>query len=191
MKHPENSIVVAAFYQFAELPDYAGKRAALLEVCEANAVFGTILLASEGINGTIAASRAGIDAVFVHLRGDSRLANLQIKESFAATMPFRRTKVRLKREIVSMGVLDIDPSREAGTYVKPEQWNELLRDPNVLVVDTRNDYEVAIGRFAGAIDPNINTFRDFPGWAKNNSALTHKPKVARKTRCWRIRSSRR
>jgi UPF0176 protein len=173
-----SAIVVAAFYQFADLPDYAAKREALRTVCEANDVFGTILLASEGINGTIAASRAGIDAVLAHLRKDERLANLQIKESFADTMPFRRTKVRLKREIVSMGVPDIDPAQQAGTYVMPEQWNELLSDPNVLVVDTRNDYEVAIGSFPGAIDPRLKTFRDFPEWARSQAALSPDRTVA-------------
>ena len=172
------SIVVAAFYQFADLPDYANKRNDLLEVCRAHGVLGTILLADEGINGTIAASRAGIDAVLARIRSDERLANLQVKESSAESMPFRRMKVRLKREIVSMGVTGIDPSREAGTYVSPEHWNELVQDPDVMVVDARNDYEVAIGSFSGAVDPGIETFRDFPGWAKDHAALRPGRKVA-------------
>jgi UPF0176 protein len=174
----EQKIVVAALYQFAVLPDYALLRAPLLQICLNNGVFGTILLASEGINGTIAGSRQGIDAVVAHIQADERLRQLEYKESHAETMPFHRMKVRLKQEIVALGVPEVNPARDAGTYVKPADWNALISDPDVVVIDTRNDYEVAIGTFEGALDPKTKTFRELPERIANEGSLKAKPKVA-------------
>jgi UPF0176 protein len=174
--------LTAAFYKFVELPDFADLKAPLLAVCEANEVKGLILLAAEGINSTIAGPAAGVHAVLAYLRGDPRLADLQHKEAWSRKSPFYRMKVRLKREIVTMGVPDVNPGRMAGTYVKPQDWNALINDPDVVVVDTRNDYEVGIGTFAGAIDPAIKSFAQLPDWINQNSALNpvsgNKPKVA-------------
>lgn len=175
---PELPIVVAALYRFAALPDFGQLQAPLLEVCRRNGVFGTILLASEGINGTIAGSRNGIDAVIGHIHQDSRLRKLEYKESHAETMPFHRMKVRLKKEIVTLGIPGVDPASNAGTYVKPEDWNDLISDPDVVVIDTRNHYEVAIGTFEGAINPNTESFRELPEKLANEAALRDKPKVA-------------
>ena len=174
----EQKIVVAALYQFAVMPDYAHLQAPLLQSCLNSGVFGTILLASEGINGTIAGSRQGIDTVVAHIQTDERLRQLEYKESYAVTMPFHRMKVRLKREIVALGVPEVNPARDAGTYVKPQDWNALISDPDVVVIDTRNDYEVAIGTFEGALNPNTKTFRELPKRIANESSLKAKPKVA-------------
>ena len=174
--------LTAAFYKFVELPDFADLKAPLLAVCEANGVRGLILLAAEGINSTIAGPAAGVHAVLVYLRSDPRLADLQHKEAWSSKSPFYRMKVRLKREIVTMGVPDVNPGRMAGTYVKPQDWNALISNPDVVVVDTRNDYEVGIGTFAGAIDPAIKSFAQLPDWVTQNAALNppsgKKPKVA-------------
>ena len=174
--------LTAAFYRFVELPDFAQLRAPLLACCEAHEVKGIILLATEGINGTIAGPAEGVHAVLAHLTCDSRLANLQHKEAWSAKSPFYRMKVRLKREIVTMGVPGISPTRMAGNYVKPEDWNALISDPEVVVVDTRNDYEVGIGTFTGAIDPGIKSFARLPEWIAQAPALNpasgKKPKVA-------------
>jgi UPF0176 protein len=155
---------IIALYRFTALPQYTELRQPLLEVCTANNVFGTILLASEGINGTIAGPAAGIDAVLDHIRGLPGCAGVDVKWSSADDNPFYRMKVRLKREIVTMGVPDIDPAQHAGDYVEPEDWNDLISDPDVVVIDTRNDYEVGIGTFERAINPNTTSFRDFPAW---------------------------
>lgn len=174
--------LTAAFYKFVELPDFNELKAPLLAVCEANAVKGLILLAAEGINSTIAGPAAGVHAVLAYLRHDPRLADLQHKEAWSSKSPFYRMKVRLKREIVTLGVPDVNPGRMAGTYVKPQDWNALISDPYVVVVDTRNDYEVGIGSFAGAIDPAIKSFAQLPHWVKQAPALNlasgKKPKVA-------------
>ncbi|MGI9331066.1 MAG: rhodanese-related sulfurtransferase [Gammaproteobacteria bacterium] len=174
----EEKIVVAALYQFAVLPDYALLKAPLLQSCLDNRVFGTILLASEGINGTIAGSRQGIDAVVAHIRADERLRRLEYKESHAEAMPFHRMKVRLKKEIVALGVPEVNPARDAGTYVKPQDWNALISDPDVVVIDTRNDYEVAIGTFEGALNPNTKAFHELPERIASEDLLKAKPKVA-------------
>ena len=156
--------LTAALYKFVDLPDFAELRVPLLAVCEANQVRGTLLLAPEGINGTIAGPPEGVRTVLAHLQADARFASLQPKESWSAEPPFLRMKVRLKREIVTLGVPDVSPTRMAGQYVKPQDWNALISDPDVLVVDTRNDYEVGIGTFTGAVDPRIKTFADLPAW---------------------------
>lgn len=156
--------VVAALYQFTRFEDPAVLRAPLLALCESEGVRGTLLLAREGINGTIAGTRGGIDAVLSHVRSLPGCGAIEWKESPAETMPFGRMKVRLKREIVTMGQPDVDPLAAVGTYVDPADWNALISAPDVAVIDTRNDYEVAIGTFKGAVDPDIRTFRDFPDW---------------------------
>ena len=170
--------LTAALYKFVELSDFANLRAPLLACCEANQVVGTILLASEGINGTIAGAPESIYAVLAFLRSDPRFADLVHKESYSEKLPFYRLKVRLKREIVTMGVPDINPNQMAGQYVKPEEWNKLLDDPDVVVVDVRNDYEVSIGTFKGAIDPKTKSFSELPEWVLKETALREKPKVA-------------
>jgi UPF0176 protein len=173
-----NQIIVAALYKFVSLPDYQEIRPVLQACCDQHQIKGTLLLAKEGINGTIAGSREGINAVLAFLRSDPRFATLEHKESHADEMPFYRMKVKLKKEIVTMGVPDIDPNHIVGTYVKAEDWNAIISDPNVVLIDTRNDYEVAIGTFKGAIDPNIKSFRDFPDWIRQQKNLEKKPKVA-------------
>ena len=173
-----NSFIVAALYKFVDLPDYKALKEPLLACCEQHGVKGTLLLASEGINGTIAGTREGIDAVLNFLRSDARFSDMEHKESHARSMPFYRMKVRLKKEIVTMGVPEINPNKMAGTYVKPEDWNTLISDPDVVVIDTRNDYEVEIGTFRNAINPNIKTFRDFPQWLREQKPLEKKPRVA-------------
>jgi UPF0176 protein len=172
------SLLVAALYKFVELPDFADLKAPLLACCEQHGVKGTLLLAEEGINGTIAGMHAGVHAVLAYLRSDSRLADLTHKESGASKMPFYRMKVRLKKEIVTLGVRGVNPNKMAGTYVKPADWNKLIADPDVVVIDTRNDYEVAIGTFKGALNPNTKSFSDLPEWVRNEPALRTKRKVA-------------
>ncbi len=175
------AFLTAALYQFVDLPDFADLRDPLLACCEAHGVKGTLLLAREGINGTIAGPQAGVHAVLAHLRADPRLARLPHKESWSEHPPFHRMKVRLKKEIVTLRVPGLDPSKTVGQYVKPQDWNALLADPDVLLIDTRNDYEVAIGTFQGAVNPNIKTFTELPAWLDAQPALQgegRKPKVA-------------
>lgn len=176
--HQMSKYLTAALYKFVTLPDFAELKTPLLSCCEANHVKGTVLLAEEGINGTISGLSANINAVLTYLRSDTRLSDLVHKESYADKQPFYRMKVRLKKEIVTMGVPHVKPSEMAGQYVKPEDWNALISDPDVILVDTRNDYEVAIGTFQGAINPKTNNFRELPKWVKNTPELRAKPKVA-------------
>lgn len=168
-------IVVAALYKFADLDNYQDMQKPLRDVCNYHHVKGTLLLAEEGINGTIAGTREGIDAVLSHIRSDKRLTDLEYKESRASSMPFYRMKVRLKKEIVTLGVDGVDPNKQVGTYVSPEEWNQLIEDPEVVVVDTRNSYEVEIGTFKRAIDPKTESFREFPEFVEKD-LLTHKGK---------------
>jgi UPF0176 protein len=163
-----NPVVVAALYKFVALPDYHALREPLLDACLAAGTRGTLLLAPEGINGTIAGSRAAIDSVLGYLRSDPRLADLEYKESYDERMPFYRMKVKLKKEIVTMGVAGVDPNARVGTYVRPQDWNRLVSDPEVLLIDTRNDYECDIGSFRGAIDPRTVNFREFPAYVRAN-----------------------
>ncbi len=179
----EGPWVVAALYKFVRLDDHAALRAPLLALCEERGVCGTLLLAREGINGTIAGRREALDAVLAALRADPRLADLPHKESYALAKPFGRMKVSLKREIVTMGVPEVDPTAVVGEYVKPRDWNALISSPDVVLIDTRNDYEVKIGTFEGAVDPNIRSFRSFPEWALEQGALAadalgRRPRVA-------------
>lgn len=178
MNLPTPPIVVCALYQFVALPDYEALRQPLLDVMLAHHVKGTLLLANEGINGTIAGDRSGIDAVLAHLKQDERFQAIVYKESFDDTMPFYRSKVKLKKEIVTMGVEGIDPKHVVGTYVKPSEWNALISDPDVLLIDTRNDYEIGIGTFQGAINPNTKTFREFPDYVKTQLDPNRHKKVA-------------
>lgn len=173
-----SQVVVCALYKFVRLPDYVALREPLLELMLAHEVRGTLLLAEEGINGTIAGSREGIDAVKAWLEKDGRFEGLSLKESFDETLPFYRTKVKLKREIVTMGVEGIDPNHIVGTYVKPSDWNRLISDPDVVLIDTRNDYEVQIGKFKNAINPVTESFREFPDYVRENLDPARNKKVA-------------
>jgi UPF0176 protein len=157
-------VTVAALYHFTRFADPAALRGPLLELCLAQGVKGSLLLAQEGVNGTIAGPRDGIDAVLAHLRALPGCAALEHKESFADVPPFGRMKVKLKREIVTMGQPDVDPLARVGSYIQPADWNALIAEPDVVLIDTRNDYEVGIGSFAGAVDPDIRSFREFPQW---------------------------
>jgi UPF0176 protein len=173
-----SKIIVAALYKFANLPDYREIQPALLEFSIRQGLYGTLLLAEEGINGTVAGTRAGIDALIAYLQADQRLASLEHKESYADEMPFTRMKVKLKKEIVTLGIAGINPNNKVGTYVAPEDWNALISDPDVILIDTRNGYEVDIGTFRGAIDPQTATFREFPGYIKENFNPAKHKKIA-------------
>ncbi|MEL6678672.1 MAG: rhodanese-related sulfurtransferase [Pseudomonadota bacterium] len=172
------SYVVAALYKFVRFANPGDMRVPLLRVCDAWDVRGTLLLASEGVNGTISGSRAGIDAVLAHLRALPGCEDLEHKESAARAQPFRRMKVRVKAEIVTLGQGPVDPSQLVGTYVDPSDWNALIARDDVAVIDTRNDYEVAIGSFEGAVDPQTPSFRDFPAWWEANRDRFDGKKVA-------------
>jgi UPF0176 protein len=169
---------VAALYRFVRLENYEDLREPLLNLCEARGVRGTLLLAHEGINGTISGTKQAIAEVLAFLRSDDRLADLDCKFSYNRERPFLRMKVKLKNEIVTMGRSDIDPNYCVGRYASPEQWNALVDDPDCLVIDTRNDYEVEIGTFQGAVNPNTTSFREFPDWVEKNLDPTKHKKVA-------------
>jgi UPF0176 protein len=169
---------VAALYHFTRFADPAALRGPLLALCTRHGLGGTLLLAREGINGTVAGSRAGIDAVLAHIRGLPGCSGLEHKESHASVMPFNRMKVRLKKEIVTMGQPDVDPQAATGHYVQPSEWNALISAPDVVVIDTRNDYEIAIGTFDGAVDPNTKSFGDFPAWWEENAQRFHNKRIA-------------
>lgn len=173
-----NNITVCALYKFVRLENFEEVKPPLLKVMEENDVKGTLLLALEGINGTIAGPKSGIDAVLNFINSDERLAGVSFKCSYHQANPFQRTKVKLKKEIVTMGVEGIDPTLTVGTYVKPKDWNALISDPEVLLIDTRNDYEVEIGTFENAVNPNTETFREFPEYVAKNLDKTKHKKVA-------------
>lgn len=176
------SFTVAALYRFARFDDPAALRGPLHALCEQQGVKGTLLLATEGVNGTIAGSAEGIAAVVAHIRAFPGCADLDVKYSTAGDMPFFRLKVRLKKEIVTMGAGDLDPARNAGIHVEPRDWNALVADPDTVLIDTRNDYEVAIGSFEGAIDPKTASFGAFPAWfddfAEKLATEGRRPKIA-------------
>ena len=174
----EPSIVVVALYHFATLADFEAKKPPLVQFMKQRDIRGTLLLAREGINGTVSGTREAIDELLALLKSDERLSNLVHKESLCDGHPFYRTKVKLKQEIVTMGVAGIDPQNIVGTYVKPEQWNELISDPDVVLVDTRNDYEFSIGTFKGALNPKTKTFREFPQYVAENLDKNQHKKVA-------------
>jgi len=173
-----DSIVVAALYKFVRLHGFEQLQQPLLDLMHDNDVRGTLLLADEGINGTISGPRAGVDTVLGWLKQDERLAALEHKESFHDEHPFLRTKVKLKKEIVTMGVEGIDPTRTVGTYLSPEEWNTVISDPDTVLIDTRNDYEVEVGTFKGAINPETRTFREFPEYVKETLDPARHKKVA-------------
>mgnify|MGYP001396206347 CR=1 FL=1 len=170
--------VVCALYKFVTLDDYESLREPLLNLMQEQGVKGTVLLAREGINGTVAGSRQGIDTLLAWLQADPRLADIDHKESYCDEPPFYRTKVKLKREIVTLGVPGVDPNQRVGTYVEPSDWNALIDDPEVLLIDTRNAYEVAIGSFEGAVDPKTRSFREFPDYVKAHYDPAKHKKVA-------------
>ncbi|MCY4333756.1 MAG: rhodanese-related sulfurtransferase [Litoreibacter sp.] len=169
---------VAALYHFTRFDDPDALRPEIAKLCCGRGIRGTLLLAREGVNGTVAGDRAGIDALLDHLRALPGCAALEHKESTASEMPFNRMKVRLKREIVTMGQPDVDPTAGTGHYVEPEDWNALIESEDVAVIDTRNDYEVAIGTFKGAIDPETKSFGEFPAWWQENKDRFHNKKIA-------------
>lgn len=171
-------IVVAALYRFTPMDDYRALKSPIEKEMKQFEVKGSLLLAKEGINGTIAGDREGIDQLISFLRRDDRLKEMDVKESFCDEMPFRRARVRLKKEIVTMGVEGIDPLKSVGTYIDPKDWNALISDPDVTLIDTRNDYEFAIGTFQGAENPNTTSFRQFPEYVEQNLAPEKNRKVA-------------
>ena len=173
-----SQVVVCALYKFVSLPNYTDIQQPLLAQMEQTNIKGTLLLAAEGINGTVAGTQAAIDGLLQWLNQQPGLDNIVYKLSFDDEMPFYRTKVKLKKEIVTMGVEGIDPRKVVGTYVKPKDWNQLISDPDVLLIDTRNDYEVSIGTFKNAVDPKTQTFREFPDYVKENLDPAKHKKVA-------------
>lgn len=170
--------IVCALYKFVTLENYEAMRQPLLDAMLENHIKGTLLLAAEGINGTISGPREGIDNLLAYLNADVRINPVSSKESLHDDAPFYRTKVKLKKEIVTLGVEGIDPLKTVGTYVKPQEWNALISDPDVTVIDTRNDYEIEIGTFKHAIDPKTQTFREFPEYVKEHLDPSKNKKVA-------------
>ncbi|MDN5247632.1 MAG: rhodanese-related sulfurtransferase [Wolbachia endosymbiont of Tyrophagus putrescentiae] len=160
------NFVIATFYHFTELSNYYDMKNEIKITCDSLEIKGTILLAEEGVNATISGTRDAINNVFGFLHSDHRLEDLTWKESYATYQPFSKMKVRLKKEIVNLGVGDLDISLK-GKYIEPEHWDDFISQPNVLVVDTRNEYEVKLGKFKNAIDPKTQCFRDFPQWAES------------------------
>ena len=171
-------VIIAALYHFAKIPDPAAVQGPLQALCNDAGIKGSLLIAKEGVNGTVAGPRAGIDLLLAHLRAWPGFAALEHKEARADALPFNRMKVRLKREIVTMGQPDVDPTAAVGNYVLPEDWNALIAADDVVVIDTRNDYEVAIGSFEGAIDPATKSFGEFPAWWQENKDRFHNKRVA-------------
>lgn len=161
---------IVAYYKFVPLPDFEDRRQPLLDMCEKNGVKGTILLAAEGINSTIAGPESGVDSVLDYLESDPAIGPMTVKRSYAEEIPFYRMKVRLKKEIVRLGMPEINPNDQVGEYVAPEDWNDLISNPDVILVDTRNDYEYEIGTFEGALNPNTKSFRDFPAYVESELA---------------------
>ncbi|QKV20308.1 rhodanese-related sulfurtransferase [Oricola thermophila] len=176
--HRNPPYIVAALYHFAKFDRFREFRPELEAVCREAGLKGTLLLASEGINGTVAGSREGIDRLLEFLHAQPEFAGLEHKESWAEKAPFLRMKVRLKKEIVTMGVPDTDPTQIVGTYVEPREWNDLIADPDTVVIDTRNDYEYAIGTFENAVDPHTSTFREFPDWVRRHDNELKGRKIA-------------
>lgn len=173
-----SEFVVCALYKFVQLDNYQELRKPLQDLMQQHQIRGTLLLAKEGINGTVASSREGVDTLLAWLNNEPRLAGIVYKESLNSQQPFNRSKVKLKKEIVTMGVEGIDPRQVVGTYVKPNEWNDLISDPEVFVVDTRNDYEIELGTFKHAVNPNTETFREFPEYVENNLDPEKHKKVA-------------
>ena len=171
-------LLVAAFYKFIQLDDLESLQERIESCCQENNVFGIVLLAHEGINSTIAGTREGVGKVLEFIRQDSRFADLQWKESCATKQPFRKLRVRLKKEIVTLGIPGVDPNQLVGTYIKPSEWNALISDPDVFVIDTRNHYETEIGTFKGAVDPGLDSFSQLPAWLEKKIKSGEQPRVA-------------
>ncbi|MDA9283117.1 rhodanese-related sulfurtransferase [Amylibacter sp.] len=171
-------VIVAALYHFTKFSDYKKLQDPLRKICNSEGIKGSLLIAYEGINGTISGSRSGIDAVLKHIRSMPGCSNLEHKESFASEIPFKRMKVKLKKEIVTMGQPHIDPTLNVGNYIEPSDWNNLISQNDVILIDTRNDYEVAIGSFDGAIDPETKSFGEFPEWWEENRSKYQDKRVA-------------
>ncbi|MDB4017356.1 rhodanese-related sulfurtransferase [Amylibacter sp.] len=171
-------VIVAALYHFTKFSDYKKLQDPLRKICNSEGIKGSLLIAYEGINGTISGSRSGIDAVLKHIRSMPGCSNLEHKESFASEIPFKRMKVKLKKEIVTMGQPHIDPTLNVGNYIEPSDWNNLISQDDVIAIDTRNDYEVAIGSFDGAIDPETKSFGEFPEWWEENRSKYQDKRVA-------------
>ncbi len=171
-------VTVATFYKFVALPDYADLQHPLKEICQSQSVKGTILLAAEGINGTIAGTRQDIDRVIAYVQSDSRLVDIDIKESLTTAPPFEKLKVRLKKEIVAIGLPEVNPTQTVGTYVSPKDWNKIVADPEVTVIDTRNGYEVGMGTFQRAKNPQTEVFNEFPNYVKENLDPKKNKKIA-------------
>ncbi|EAU52195.1 rhodanese-related sulfurtransferase [Amylibacter sp.] len=171
-------VIVAALYHFTKFSDYKKLQDPLRKICNSEGIKGSLLIAYEGINGTISGSRSGIDAVLKHIRSMPGCSDLEHKESFASEIPFKRMKVKLKKEIVTMGQPHIDPTLNVGNYIEPSDWNNLISQDDVIVIDTRNDYEVAIGSFDGAIDPETKSFGEFPEWWEENRSKYQDKRVA-------------
>ncbi|RCL00481.1 MAG: putative sulfurtransferase [Candidatus Tokpelaia sp. JSC085] len=161
---------VATLYCFSPLPDFAELRVPLLTLCGENDIMGTLLLATEGINGSIAGSQWGVEQVVSFVTSLPGFANPELKYSSAQTRPFHRMKVRLKKEIVTMGIDGVDPLKEVGIHILPQEWNALIQHKDTMLIDTRNDYEYAIGRFMGAVHPKIRSFRELPRWLREHNA---------------------
>jgi len=178
--HKKNEILVATLYKFVEINNLLSLQDNLYNICEENNIMGTILIADEGINGTISGKNNEIKETISSLTSDDRFSNIEIKYSSTDKQPFHRMKVRLKKEIVTIGLPEINPNKKVGRYVKPEDWNELISDPNVVVIDTRNKYETKIGSFQNALDPETSSFREFPDWVKKfkNSKENSNKKIA-------------
>jgi len=170
--------LIASFYKFVTLTDAAEKRETIWEYCQQHQVLGSILIAPEGINGTIAGLPENMAAVLAFLRSDSRLDSLEYKTSFSRKLPFKRLKVKLKKEIVTFGVPQADPQQAVGTYIQPKEWNGLIKDPEVMVIDTRNHYEVELGTFKGAINPKTDSFGEFPEYVRENLDPRQHKKIA-------------
>jgi UPF0176 protein len=169
---------ICALYKFSRLDDFEKMQQPLRGFMDSLHVRGTLLLAREGINGTISGSDSAINKTLDYLNADKRLSDLEYKFSYSETVPFKRLKVKLKKEIVTLGIPDVDPNYSVGTYVKARDWNKLISDPEVILIDTRNNYEFEIGSFKGAINPNTETFRQFPSYTKNNLEQYRNKKIA-------------
>ena len=161
-----NEILVATLYKFFKVDDLVALQDQLYEICNKNNVMGTILIANEGVNGTISAKPREIEKTLISIQKDDRFSEIEIKYSSTNKQPFHKMRVRLKKEIVTIGLPEINPNKTVGTYVKPEEWNDIISDPDVILIDTRNKFEIKIGSFKNALDPRTTSFRDFPEWVK-------------------------
>ena len=171
-------VTICALYKFARLDDFEKMQQPLKDFMVSVGARGTVLLAREGLNGTICGSQEAIEKILDFLAADERLGKIDHKLSYSEKTPFKRLKVKLKKEIVTLGVADIHPTYSVGTYIKPSEWNDLISDPDVVLIDTRNNYEYEIGSFKGAINPNTESFREFPDYTKENLEQYRDKKVA-------------